>query len=73
MALYLLSRCRPGTMQSPRQSAADTLVGPFSPFLTPLFVTPACIPRYAVAAAVDSSRDGVDPSKFDNISANFEF
>ncbi len=26
-----------------RQSAADTLVGPFFPFLTPLFVTPACI------------------------------
>ncbi len=28
---------------SSRQSAADTLVRPFFPFLTPLFVTPACI------------------------------
>ncbi len=60
-------------MPSLRQSAADTLVRPFFPFLTPLFVTPACIPRYVVSAAVDGSRDGVDLSKFDNISANFEF
>ncbi len=28
-----------------RQSAAVTLVGPFFPFLTSLFVTPACTPR----------------------------
>ena len=34
-----------GHVPSSRQSAADTLVEPFFPFLTPLFVTPACIPR----------------------------
>ncbi len=45
---------------------------PFSPFLTPLFVTPAGIPRYVVVAAEDGSRPGADSSKFDNISPNFE-
>ncbi len=32
-------------LPSPLQSAADTLVGSFFPFLTPLSVTPACTPR----------------------------
>ncbi len=36
----MLSRHLP----SPLQTAADALVGPFFPFLTPLSVTPACIP-----------------------------
>ena len=38
-------------LSSSLQSAADTLVSPFSPFFTPLFVTPACTQRYTVMPA----------------------
>ena len=37
---------------SPLQSAADSLVRPFFPLLTPLSVTPACTTRYVVSTAV---------------------